>query len=363
MLGGRCPDPPRQRGARHLDRSAGLFLAAAEEAWRDAGLPDTVADADRFAVIEGSSLGPLADTLDALRSHLAAGGEGAFKPTGLIRFLTGAGGASLAHLHRLTGPVLHVAAGSVSAACAIGEGVAKIAARLADVVIAGGAECPLQQDVVGHFRSAGILTDPSRGDGACRPFDIRRRGTVLGEGAGVVVLESAAHAAARGARPIAVVTGFGLACEAFSMIAPDPNGRGVASAAHAALRCTPEDELGWIKAHGTGTPANDAAEARGLAGVLGERFASMPLTSLKSRLGHSLGASGAVETVAVLLAMAHGFVPGTLGTECVDPSLPACRVVTATERNEGRNVLLLWESFGGRCAALALRGAGVGIGG
>jgi len=319
-----------------------------------------VADADPFAVIEGSSLGPLAETLDALRSHVGAGAEGALKPTGLIRFMTGAGGACLAHLHHLTGPVLHVAAGSVSAACAIGEGAAKIAAGLADVVIAGGAECPLQQDVVGHFRSAGILADPARGDGACRPFDVRRRGTVLGEGAGAVVLESAAHAVARGARPIASVTGFGLACEAFSLIAPDPEGAGVVSAAHAALRDTPDDELGWIKAHGTGTTANDAAEVRGLNGLLGARLASIPLTSLKSRLGHSLGASGAVETVAVLLAMTDGFVPGTLGTACVDPSLPACRVVTTSERSKGQSVLLLWESFGGRCAALALRRASRG---
>jgi 3-oxoacyl-(acyl-carrier-protein) synthase len=354
LPGGLCPTPPRERATRHLERSAMLFVTAAEEAWRDAGLPDAVLDADRFAVIEGSSLGPLADILDALRSHVAAGENGALRPTGLVRFLTGAGGASVAHRYHLTGPVLHVSAGSVSAACAIGEGLQKIAAGVADVVIVGGGECPLQQDVVGHFRAAGILADANGDDGACRPFDARRRGTVLGEGAGALVLEAADHATRRGARPRAVVSGFGLACEAFSMIAPDPSGAGVVTAARSALGELPPDEIDWIKAHGTGTKANDAAESCGIATVFGRRLETAPLTSLKPLLGHSLGASGAVETVAVILAMAHGFIPATVGTECVDPSLPACRVATRVERCDPQHVLLLWESFGGRCAALTL---------
>lgn len=348
---GSCPDPPRGRVARHLERSATLFVAAAQEAWRDAELPDVVPDPARFAVIEGSSLGPLADILDTLRSRVAAGEEGGLRPTGLVRFLTGAGGASLAHLHHLTGAALHIAAGSVSAACAIGEGWQKIAAGAADVVIAGGGECPLQQDVVGHFEAAGILAGQN---GVCRPFDARRHGTVLGEGAGALVLEAAEHAARRGASPRAVVSGFGLSCEAFSMIAPDPSGAGVSAATRLALGDLPAAEIDWIKAHGTGTALNDAAESRGIARVLGRGLDAAPLTSLKPLLGHSLGASGAVETVAVVLAMAHGFIPATLGTEEVDAALPACRVATTLEPCDARHVLLLWESFGGRCAALTL---------
>ncbi len=352
-----APDPPRDRRARHLERSAALFLAAAQEAWRDAGLGDegaAVSDPARWGVIEGSSLGPLADALETLRARLASG-DGALRPSGLVRFMTGAGGAALAHCHRLRGPVLHVSAGSVSAACAIGEAFQKIAAGLADVVVAGGAECPLQRDVIEHFRLAGILATPIDGELACRPFDARRTGTVLGEGAGVLVLEDAGHAARRGARPRAVVSGFGLTCEAFSMISPEPGGAGVAESVRAALGARPPDAIGWIKAHGTGTKLNDAAEVRGIASVFGTRLGEVPLTSLKPALGHALGASGAVEAVAALLALEAGFVPPTLGTERLDPELPPCRVALSAEPSDAREALLLSESFGGRCAALAVR--------
>jgi len=350
----RAPDPPRDRRARHLERSAALFLAAAEEAWRDAGLGDEVPDPARYGVIEGSSLGPLADVLETLRARLATG-DVALRPSGLVRFMTGAGGAALAHCHRLRGPVLHVSAGSVSAACAIGEAFQKIAAGLADVVVAGGAECPLQRDVIEHFRLAGILATPVDGESACRPFDERRTGTVLGEGAGVLVLEDAEHAAGRGARPRAVVSGFGLTCEAFSMISPEPGGAGVAESVRAALGARPPDAIGWIKAHGTGTKLNDAAEVRGIASVFGTRLGEVPITSLKPALGHALGASGAVEAVAGILALECGFVPPTLGTERLDPELPPCRVALRAEPSDAREVLLLSESFGGRCAALAVR--------
>ena len=350
----RAPDPPRDRRARHLERSAALFLAAAEEAWHDAGLGDEVPDPARYGVIEGSSLGPLADVLETLRARLATG-DVALRPSGLVRFMTGAGGAALAHCHRLRGPVLHVSAGSVSAACAIGEAFQKIAAGLADVVVAGGAECPLQRDVIEHFRLAGILATPVDGESACRPFDERRTGTVLGEGAGVLVLEDAEHAAGRGARPRAVVSGFGLTCEAFSMISPEPGGAGVAESVRAALGARPPDAIGWIKAHGTGTKLNDAAEVRGIASVFGTRLGEVPITSLKPALGHALGASGAVEAVAGILALECGFVPPTLGTERLDPELPPCRVALRAEPSDAREVLLLSESFGGRCAALAVR--------
>jgi len=349
-----APDPPRDRRARHLERSAALFLAAAEEAWRDAGLGDEVSDPARYGVIEGSSLGPLADALETLRTRLATG-DGVLRPSGVVRFMTGAGGATVAHCHRLRGPVLHVSAGSVSAACAIGEAFQKIAAGLADVVVAGGAECPLQRDVIEHFRLAGILATPSNGEVACRPFDARRAGTVLGEGAGVLVLEDAGHAARRGARPRAVVSGFGLTCEAFSMVSPEPGGAGVAESVRAALGARSPHSIGWIKAHGTGTRLNDAAEVRGIASVFGTRLTEVPLTSLKPALGHALGASGAVEAVAGLLALEGGFVPPTLGTEHADPELPPCRIALTAEPSNAREALFLSESFGGRCAALAVR--------
>jgi len=138
------------------------------------------------------------------------------------------------------------------------------------------------------------------------------------------------------------------------MTAPDPAGTGVIAAVTQALRAISPGDVDWIKAHGTGTAMNDAAECRGLATVFGPALARVPLTSLKPMLGHSLGASGAVETVAVVLALQEDLVPPTLGTECPDPALPPCRIALRGERLAARRVLLLSESFGGRCAALAV---------
>ena len=189
--------------------------------------------------------------------------------------------------------------------------------------------------------------------GSCRPFDARRAGTVLGEGAGVLILESADHARRRGAPLRSRITGFGLTTENFSLTGPDPSGAGVVGAAEKALAGLSRPP-GWIKTHGTGTVVNDAAECAGLARLFGSELETIPLTSLKSTLGHCLGASGAVEAVASVLCMEEGIVPATVGTTSPDRSLPPCRVATEVESVSEGSVLLLAESFGGRCAAMVL---------
>ncbi len=358
-LGGRCaaraPTPSRERWTHRLDRSALLFFTAAEEAWLDAGLSDVELDPRRCGVIEGSSLGPLADVLTEHAETKLLSDRQRPRPSRLIRFMTGAGGAALAQSRGLRGPVFHLSAGSVSASCAIGEAFQKIALGAADLVVAGGAECPLHPEVVESFAAAGILAGSNGGESTCRPFDTHRCGTVLGEGAGALILEASDHAARRGARPRAVVTGFGLSCEGYGMTAPDPEGTGVAEAVRQALAERDTKEVGWIKTHGTGTRLNDAAECHGLATVLGNRLPNVPLTSLKPTLGHCLGASGAVEGVASVLALESSLIPPTCGTIEVDPSLPRCAVATRATVTSAKLILLLAESFGGRCAALALR--------
>jgi 3-oxoacyl-(acyl-carrier-protein) synthase len=170
-----------------------------------------------------------------------------------------------------------------------------------------------------------------------------------------LVLEAREHAIRRGAAPRAVLAGYGLSGESFGMTSPDPSGRGVRLAASQAFGGASTGGLGWIKAHGTGTELNDAAECRGLAALLGDSFAGIPLTSLKPSLGHCLGASTAVETVAVVVALRMGLVPRTLGTTCVDAALPPCTVALRSTTTAAPNALVLAESFGGRCAALLLR--------
>jgi 3-oxoacyl-[acyl-carrier-protein] synthase II len=167
------------------------------------------------------------------------------------------------------------------------------------------------------------------------------------------VLEAADHARRRGATPFAVVTGYGFASEAYSMVSPQPDGSGVSSAASQALG-NEGKRVGWIKTHGTGTVANDAAECSGLAAVFGDRLREIPLTSLKPMLGHCLGACGAVEGVASILAFNEGFIPPTVGFEEQDPLLPPCTVMGERRETEAERILLLAESFGGRCAALSV---------
>lgn len=339
------------------------LVSASDQAGRDVGPLIATADdryyvlrhgdaGDRCAVIEGSSLGSLGDLLSEHTAFLARGDHRPPSPLTLVRYTPGAGGALLAHTHAVHGPVYYLSAGSVSAMCAIGEAYLKVASGMVDVALTGGGESPLQRDVAAAFLASGVLARDNGAPAACRPFDRHRSGTVLGEGAGALVLESAEHAHARGAHVRAVVTGYGIACETTSMTAPDPTGAGVAAAARQALGAAGARAVGWVKTHGTGTKLNDVAECRGLAQVLGGAMPDVPLTALKAAIGHSMGASGGVEAAAAALAVERGAVPPSFGTEEVDPELPPCRIVRRAEPCDGRAALLLGESFGGRCAAL-----------
>jgi 3-oxoacyl-[acyl-carrier-protein] synthase II len=305
------------------------------------------------------------ELIEAVRRSEAGCGH-RVRPSDIVRFMTGAGGAAFAQSHGIGGPVLHVSGGSVSAACAIGEAALWVASGRVDVAVAGGAESPLHADIVGLFQAAGILAGHDGVPADCRPFDVARSGTCLGEGAGIVVLEAADRARARGCAPLAILAGYGTGCEDHSMTAPDPTGAAVSAAVRQALGTGGLElesdrvaraiaDIGWIKAHATGTRQGDASECRGLAAALGSALSRIPISGLKPLLGHCLGASGAVEAVAAVLALGRELVPATLGTRIVDPELPNCRVATRALQLAAPSVLLLSESFGGRSAALLLR--------
>lgn len=159
---------------------------------------------------------------------------------------------------------------------------------------------------------------------------------------------------ARGAVPVASVTGYGFCTEAYDLTRPDPGGSGVAAAAVAALRMAAPRRVGWVKGYGTGTTANDAAELQALAMVFGAALGGMPVASLKSTLGQCLGGSGAIELAATVEALGGGFVPATLGFEEPDLALPSCPVANTVQEASGDGVLFLSESFGRRCAALII---------
>lgn len=349
--GGACAPRPRCGAERRLDRSGAIFRAACQEAWASAGLAELSAPR-RAGLIEGSSLGPMCGVLEDHARTLDDPRERG-RPSRLTRFMTGAGGALFAQQAGIRGPVVHLSAGSVSGTCAIGEAFERVRSGRLDLAVAGGGETPLHPEIVATFASAGVLSPTADALEPCRPFDRRRSGTVLGEGGAALVIESAEHAHARGAAALARILGYGFCAEAYDLTAPDPDGGGIVGAATDALDGIPAAELGWVKSHGTGTRLNDAAELRALFRILGTALADTPVTSLKPALGHCLGASGAVEAAAVVLALRDGIVPATLGHRQCDPDLPACRVPLTSAARSGPAILLS-ESFGGRCAAIVL---------
>lgn len=344
--GGAAPALPASPRTRRLDRSGALFFTAAEEAWHAAGLPDTPPEPGRTALLEGSSLGPMAAVAAAAREALEEHARP--RPSALLRLMPGAGGATFAAHHRIRGPVLHLSAASVSGLCALGEAYRKVASSEVDLAVAGGAEAPLDPAIVAHFRAAGILGT------ACRPFDADRDGTALSEGAGVWIVEDALHADARGAVPLARIRGYGHTGEAYDLLRPDPTGTAVASAVGRALDAAGPVSLGWIKAHGTGTRIGDPAEVAGLRQAIGPQISCVWLSSLKGALGHALGASGAVEGVAAVLTMRRCVVPPTVGLRSPDSLFADLRLPRRPELLEAPAVLLIAESFGGRAAALVV---------
>lgn len=345
----RAPDPALGHLGKRLSRSAAMFVSAAREAWSSTGLQGDEVAPDRVAVIEGSSLGPGADLLAAERERAAAGFPARVHPAQLFRMMLGGGSSAFAQEIGAEGPVFALSAGSSSGAMAIIEGWTKLRAGLVDVAVVGGAEAPIDPEVIATFLAAGILA-PCGESVPCRPFDVSRNGTMLGEGSGVVVLELADHARRRGAVPLAVIRGVGIGGESGSLTAPDAEGHGVRRAAQGAMRNVSADSIGWIKAHGTATRLNDAAEVRGLAGLAPDA----PITSLKAQLGHCLGASGALELVAAVVALRGGFIPATHGTTTVDPAFCGRRVALEPEALRRPGALLLSQSLGGRCAAVVV---------
>lgn len=351
LWAGRVRDFKATRESRRLDRSAQMFRATATEAWVDAGLDQETITPDRGCVIEGSSLGPMGEMISILRG----GSSLRRRPSNMVRLMPGAGGAHFAAEVGLTGAVFHLSAGSASASQAIAEGYWKIVTEQADLVVVGGAECPIQPEVVDVFRSAGILSpSPSR---PCRPFDEHRAGTVLGEGGAALILESAEHARRRDARPYVELSGVGAATESHSMLAPDPTGSGIRAAAEDAWKMAACPTLGWIKSHGTGTHQSDAAEYRGLHQVFGPTLVDTPIAGLKSMIGHCLGASGGIEAVATILALEAGLIPATIGHSNTDPEFRDCRILESPSATHATSALALSESFGGRVSALVFRGA------
>jgi len=342
--------------ARRLDRSTQLGLAAAQLAVSDASLDFGALDLDRIGVVAGTGIGGLL-TFEENFNILSEKGPRRISPFFVPRMMPNALAGEISIAHGLRGVNFGVVSACASSAHAIGLAADLIRSGRADCILAGGAESVMLRITFAGFARMGAVSrrndEPER---ASRPFDLDRDGFVMGEGAGFVVLETAEHAARRGATAYAELAGFGMTADAFHITAPCEDGAGQRRAITLAMEqaAVEPDEVDYINAHGTSTPLNDPAETQAIKGALGDAAKRVKISSTKSQIGHLLGAAGGVEAVATVLSIVHEYIPATLNYETPDP---ACDLDCTPEPVTARIRVALSNSFGfgGQNATLLFR--------
>ncbi len=309
------------RESKRLDRFSQFGIAASISAVKDAGIDFTKEQSDRCGVIIGSGIGGL-ETLEEQNHILDTRGVSRVSPFTVPRLMVNAASGNVSIQFGITGPNTAVATACATGSNAIGDAGRYIQFDMADMMIAGGSEATLCKIGMASFAAARALS--TRNDSpetASRPWDQDRDGFVMGEGAGVVILEEYEHAKARGAKIYCELVGYGMSSDAYHITAPHEDGRGAAMAMGYALRdahvnC---DVVNYINAHGTSTPLGDLAETRAIKTVFGSYAHKVSISSTKSQLGHLLGASGGVEAVATAMAIHRNLIPPTINIENPDP--------------------------------------------
>jgi 3-oxoacyl-[acyl-carrier-protein] synthase II len=339
--------------ARRADRFSHFALAAAQQAWDEAA-PDGI-DPERAAVVMGTGVGGLG-TLERETLNWLKGGDRAVSPMFVPMMMPNAAAGLISMRFGITGPGWSIASACATGGHAIGEAKRMIERGDADLVVAGGSEAAITNVCLAAFSRMGAMSSA----GISRPFDARRDGFILGEGAGVLILESGEHARARGAKVYGRIAGYGATNDAFHITMPDEEGKGAIRSMRKALEdadAQPGD-VGYINAHGTSTPYNDKIETLAIKDVFGTNGGVPPVSSTKSAIGHLLGAAGAVEAVISLSAIERGVLPPTLNLEEPDPECDLDYVPDGPREAPGLQAVLSNSfGFGGQNATLVLTGA------
>jgi len=338
--------------ARRVGRCSAFAIAATRMAVVDAGLSLHELAQERVSVVLGTTMGEV-DVISELESAWLHGGEGAIAKNKLARY-----GTSLLPIHVARAVGARGLVQTLPAACAagnyaIGFAYDQIRAGRADVVITGASEILDKVQFAGFVRLGAIA--PER----CQPFDKQRKGLLIGEGAGILVLESEEHARKRGANVLAEVGGYGLACDAHHITRPHPEGKGSITAMRAAIASSgiSDSQVDFVNAHGTGTPANDQVEALVMREVFGQR--RVPISSIKSMLGHCMGAASALEAVACVETTLTGLYPPTINYEEPDPECDVALVANKVMAGKADVVLNNALAFGGYDAVVCFARPGV----
>ena len=333
-------------------------VAAAKEAWRDAGFEGPSTIPERTAVILGNGIGGREVDHEAHKTLFEKGAQ-RISPMAIPKLIINEAAGNISMALNAKGPVLTIVTACASGTDAIGVALDIIRSGRADVVITGGTEAAITQVAIGGFCALGALSTKHNDapEKACRPFDLNRDGFIMGEGAGVLVIETLEHAQKRGARIHAELAGYGATGDAFHLTAPDPSGDGAARAIRAALEdadLKPTD-IDYFNAHGTSTPINDPMETQAIKLAFGDEARRLKVSSTKSMTGHMIAAAGAVEAIICVLAVRDGFCPPTINYETPDPACDLDYVPNVGVTMPVRAAVSTSLGFGGHNGALVIK--------
>lgn len=349
-----------RKESRKMDRYTQYALIAAEEAVKNAGLDPEAADKDRCGVIWASGIGGIETILDEIKGFVSGDGTPRFSPFFVPKMISDIAAGMLSIKYGFRGPNFATVSACASSTNAIIDAYYYILLGKADLFISGGSEASINPPGIGGFNAMQAMsTNNDEYSTASRPFDVTRDGFVIGEGAGALILEELSHAQARGARIYGEIIGTGLTADAYHITAPHPDGMGAVNVMKQAIAeagLTP-DAVDYINVHGTATPLGDIAETKAILSLFGEHAYKLNISATKSMTGHLLGAAGAVEAIATVMALVHDTVPPTINFRNPDPAIDQNLNLTLnkTQYRPVRVALTNNFGFGGHNASVLIR--------
>jgi len=345
-----------RKDAKRMEPFSHFAMASASQAVEDAKLDLEAIDKNRFGVVIGSGIGGI-ETIETEQTKFLEKGPNKVQPLFIPKIISNMAAGNVAIKFQARGICTTVVTACATGTNAIGEAYRMIQYGTADLILAGGTEASITPLAIAGFTTMTALSrseDPKR---ASIPFDAEREGFIMGEGAGVLLLEELEHAQKRGARIYAEMVGYGSTCDAYHMTSPSPDGEGAARAMDIAIKeagIEPE-EVSYINAHGTSTPLNDKFETLAIKTVFGDNAGKVPVSSTKSMTGHLLGAAGAIEGVICVKALEEGFIPPTIGYSVPDPECDLDCVPNTGRKAELKYALSNSLGFGGHNAVILMK--------
>jgi 3-oxoacyl-[acyl-carrier-protein] synthase II len=351
-----------RKEANKLDPYAQYAMVAADEAIKDSGLDLDTVDKDRVGVIWASGIGGLETFFLAIKQYVLGDGTPRFSPFFIPKMIGDIAAGTISIRYGFRGPNFATVSACASSTNAIIDAVNYIRWDKADIFITGGSEASINEPGIGGFNALQALsTRNEEFKTASRPFDQTRDGFVLGEGAGALIVEEYEHAKSRGARIYAELVGTGMSADAFHVTAPHPEGLGARNVMKLALSdaCIKPEDVDYINVHGTSTPLGDISETKAIINVFGENAYKLNISSTKSMTGHLLGAAGAIEAIAAIMAVVHDIVPPTINLKVPDPEIDQ-KLNLTLDKPQNRRVNYAISNtfgFGGHNASIVIKKA------